>query len=167
MWFIGTANNDDSTFAISDKVYDRAMVLNLDNKCERFAAPSTGKVYISKDQFEALVKEAIAEYSISARNRQRLESLDKYLIDHFHITFGNRIMKQINTYIPVFISCGGDELLALDDILSKKVIRKLETQNPIYLRNSADGLVAYLDELFGADNMLLCKEHIRRLERNA
>ncbi|MGN1278476.1 MAG: AAA family ATPase, partial [Candidatus Onthovivens sp.] len=27
VWFIGTANNDDSTFAISDKVYDRSMVL--------------------------------------------------------------------------------------------------------------------------------------------
>ncbi|MDE5667281.1 MAG: AAA family ATPase, partial [Clostridia bacterium] len=32
MWFVGTANNDDSTFSISDKVYDRAMVLNLDKK---------------------------------------------------------------------------------------------------------------------------------------
>ena len=40
MWFIGTANNDDSTFAISDKVYDRAMILNLDNKSERFTRPS-------------------------------------------------------------------------------------------------------------------------------
>ena len=76
-------------------------------------------------------------------------------------------MKQINVYIPVYISCGGDELEALDDILSKKVIRKLETQNPIYLRNSAEGLIAYLDELFGADKMKLCKEHIHRLERNA
>ena len=36
MWFIGTANNDDSTFAISDKVYDRAMVINLDQKSEPF-----------------------------------------------------------------------------------------------------------------------------------
>ena len=167
MWFIGTANNDDSTFAISDKVYDRAMILNLDTKCERFTAPSTQRVYISKEQFEALATAAQSEYSISQRNRHRLECLDKYLIDHFHITFGNRIMKQINVYIPVYISCGGDELEALDDILSKKVIRKLETQNPIYLRNSAEGLIAYLDELFGADKMKLCKEHIHRLERNA
>ena len=30
VYFIGTANNDDSTFAISDKVYDRSMVMNLD-----------------------------------------------------------------------------------------------------------------------------------------
>ena len=167
MWFIGTANNDDSTFAISDKVYDRAMILNLDAKSERFVAPRTEKVRISAKQFEKFVKEATEEYEISARNKKRLEALDEYLITHFHITFGNRIMKQINTYIPVYISCGGDELDALDDILSKKVIRKLETQNPIYLRNAAEGLVSYLNELFGQDKMTLCKEHIRRLERNA
>ena len=167
MWFIGTANNDDSTFAISDKVYDRAMILNLDTKSERYVAPKTNGVSISYKQFEQLVKEAIEEYDVSERNKKRLEMLDKYLIDHFHITFGNRIMKQIRTYIPVYISCGGDELDALDDILSKKVIRKLETQNPIYLRNTAEGLIAYLDELFGQDRMTICKDHIRRLERNA
>ncbi|MBE6588962.1 MAG: hypothetical protein E7643_02170 [Ruminococcaceae bacterium] len=167
MWFIGTANNDDSTFAISDKVYDRAMVLNLDTKSERFSAPMTGKTRISKEQFDKLVEAALKEYAVSNRNKQRLELLDKYLIEHFHTTFGNRIMKQIRTYVPVYVSCGGDELDALDDILAKKVIRKLETQNPIYWRNSAEGLVNYLEELFGVDGMPLCKEHIRRLERNA
>ncbi len=167
MWFIGTANNDDSTFAISDKVYDRAMILNLDAKSERFIAPKTEKRPISYDQFTRLVNEATEEYSISLRNMKRLEALDKYLIDNFHITFGNRIMKQIRTYIPVYVSCGGDELDALDDILSKKVIRKLETQNPIYLRNAAEGLVEYINELFGSDKMSLCKDYIHRLERNA
>ena len=167
MWFVGTANNDDSTFAISDKVYDRAMILNLDAKSERFAAPKTKKLVISAEQFNMLVEQAIKEYGVSKRNKKRLEELDKYLIDHFHITFGNRIMKQINMYIPVYVSCGGDELAALDDILSKKVIRKLETQNPIYLRNTAEGLLAYIDELFGVDKMPLCKEHIHRLQRNA
>ncbi|MBE6577220.1 MAG: hypothetical protein E7653_03685 [Ruminococcaceae bacterium] len=167
MWFIGTANNDDSTFAISDKVYDRAMILNLDTKCERFAAPKTARRPVSAEQFNELVSIALKEYEISRRNRKRLEALDKYLIDHFHITFGNRIMKQIRQYIPVYVSCGGDELKALDDILSKKIMRKLETQNPIYLRNSAEGLIAYIDELFGVDKMPLCKEYIHRLQRNA
>ena len=167
MWFIGTANNDDSTFAISDKVYDRAMILNLDAKSERFAAPQTGKRVISANQFKELTDKAIKEYGVSRRNLKRLEELDKYLIKHFHLTFGNRIMKQIRQYIPVYVSCGGEELAALDDILSKKVIRKLETQNPIYLRNSAEGLVAFIDDLFGVDKMPLCKEYIARLLRNA
>ena len=167
MWFIGTANNDDSTFAISSKVYDRAMILDLDTKSESYNAPKTDKISMSCEQFNKLVAEALEEYKVSKRNLKRLEEFDKYLIDHMHITFGNRIMKQIKTYIPVYVSCGGDELDALDDILSKKVIRKLETQNPIYLRNSVDGLIEYMNELFGADKMLLCKEHIHRLERNA
>jgi hypothetical protein len=143
------------------------MIMNLDSKCERFAAPVTEKMYVSAEQFSDLVKKALKEHDISRRNQKRLDDLDQYLIKHFHITFGNRIMKQIKTYIPVYISCGGDELTALDDILAKKIIRKLETQNPIYLRNAAEGLISYLDELFGADKMTLCKEYIHRLERNA
>ena len=167
MWFIGTANNDDSTFLISDKVYDRAMILDLDQKTERFIAPPTDKSIISAEDFDKLVASAQKEYEISYRNRKRLEAFDEYLIAHFHVTFGNRIMKQILTYIPVYIACGGEELFALDDILSKKVIRKLESQNPIYFKNAADGLIAYMDDLFGAENMTLCKEHIKRILRNA
>ena len=167
MWFVGTANNDDSTFLISDKVYDRAMILDLDQKTERFVAPPTERMIISAEEFDMLVESAKKEYEISARNRRRLELFDEYLISHFHVTFGNRIMKQILTYIPVYIACGGDELFALDDILSKKVIRKLESQNPIYFKNAADGLIAYMDDLFGAENMTSCKEHIKRILRNA
>ena len=91
MWFIGTANNDDSTFSISDKVYDRAMILDLEKKSERFAAPATPRMRISAEQFEKMVEGAIREYTVSNRNRKRLAELDAYLIEHYHITFGNRI----------------------------------------------------------------------------
>jgi len=167
MWFIGTANNDDSTFAISDKVYDRAMVMNLDNKSEPFVAPKTKPIHVTAERFMALAQEAQKEYKITNRNMARLEKLDAHMIQTFHITFGNRIMKQIKAYIPVYVACGGDELDALDDILSKKVLRKLETQNPVYIRSQVDGFCTYLDELFGRDKMKLCKEYVRRLKMNA
>ena len=167
MWFVGTANNDDSTFSISDKVYDRAMILNLDQKCEEFTAPKTKQMHVSAERFERLVKEAEKEYALTKRNQRRLEKLDEYLIENFGITFGNRIMKQIKTYIPVYVACGGEELEALDDILAKKVMRKLEMQNPVYVRNAAEGFCDRLDELFGQDKMKLCKAFIHRLEKNA
>ena len=165
MWFIGTANNDDSTFAISDKVYDRAMIMNLDTKAEPFIAPKTQKTVLSAEQFIKLTGEAMREYEVTQRNLKRIEELDKYLIKHFQITFGNRIMKQIRSYIPVYVACGGDELEALDDILAKKVLRKLEMQNPIYIKNEADGLCAFLDNLFGQDKMVQCKSFMARLQR--
>lgn len=167
MWFIGTANNDDSTFAISDKVYDRAMVMNLDQKSEPFTAPKTKSVHVTAEKFMSLADEAMKEYAITKRNMRRLEKLDEYMIKVFHITFGNRIMKQIKSYIPVYVACGGEELDALDDILAKKVLRKLEMQNPVYIRSVVDGFCDYLDELFGENKMQLCKEYVQRLKKNA
>ncbi|MCI5583860.1 MAG: AAA family ATPase, partial [Anaeroplasma sp.] len=137
MWFIGTANNDDSTFAISDKVYDRAMVINLDKKAQIFEAPKTKGIRLSENHLDKLFKEAQEEYKISKRNLRRIQELDKYMIEYFHITFGNRIMKQIKNYVPVVVACGGEELEAIDDILARKVMRKLESQNPVYVRSQA------------------------------
>jgi len=167
MWFIGTANNDDSTFAISDKVYDRAMVMNLDKKSKPFEAPKTEPIKLSAKHWEKMVQNAQSEFEITERNLRRIARLDGYMIEHFHLTFGNRIMKQIRCYVPVVLACGGTELEAIDDILAKKVLRKLEAQNPIYVRNSAEGLRNYLDELFGTDKMPKCKEYLFHLERTA
>ena len=167
MWFMGTVNNDDSTFAISDKVYDRAMVMNLDMKFEAFKAEKCEPIKLSAEYFERLATQAREDYAISNRNLRRIARLDEYLIETFRITFGNRIMKQIKGYVPVMIACGGNELDAIDDILSKKVLRKLEAQNPVYVKSMAESVCNYLDELFGQDSMPLCKEYLHRLERNA
>ena len=166
MWFIGTANNDDSTFAISDKVYDRAMVLNLDTKADVFDGEETEFRRISIDHLDELFRNAELEYEISERNLRRIKMLDKYLIDTFHITFGNRIMKQIRSYVPVVVASGGEELEALDDILSRKVLRKLESKNPVYVRSQADSLCSYIEDLFGQDKMPLCIDVIRHIEQN-
>ena len=46
-------------------------------------------------------------------------------------------------------------------------MRKLSMQNPVYIRNSAERFCQYMDELFGEENMQLCKSFVRRLEKNA
>ncbi len=167
MWFIGTANNDDSTFAISDKVYDRAMVMNLDKKAQSFIAKSITRRPVSSTKFEDLVERAKKEYALSKRNLRRLKKLDKYLIKQFHLSFGNRIMQQIINYTPVIVACGGSELDALDDIMSKKVLRKLETKNMVYVKSEAPGLIAYIEELFGEGELSQCIEYIQNIEINA
>ena len=166
MWFIGTANNDDSTFAISDKVYDRAMVLNLDRKSAPFQASGSRTVRLSAKRFTELAAEAVKMHSVDRENLDRLQKLDAYLIEKFQITFGNRIMRQIMTYLPIYVVCGGEELDALDDIIAKKVLRKLETQNAAYVRSEAEDLCNFIDATFGEERMLRCKEYVRRIARS-
>ncbi len=166
MWFLGTANNDDSTFAISDKVYDRAMVINMDNKSEPFSASTCGRLPISAKKFTELADKAAQDYAVSAETLELLKKIDAHLSQEYHISFGNRIMKQINRYLPVYVACGGDELDALDDILAKKVLRKLETQNMTYRKSDLETLCGIFNELFGNERMVRCLSTVRRIARN-
>jgi 5-methylcytosine-specific restriction endonuclease McrBC GTP-binding regulatory subunit McrB len=164
MWFVGTANNDDSTFAISDKVYDRAMVLNLDKKSSPFTAKRREGIRIPYSQWCALISEAQENYSLSEEAEQGIHKLDAFIIERFGISFGNRIMKQIKEYVPVMIACGGTEMGAIDDILARKVLRKLEQQSPTHIRNSADDLIAAIESSLG-NSLTQCNNYIAHLKK--
>ncbi len=166
MWFIGTANNDDSTFAISDKVYDRAIILNLDHKANPFISNVKEGQSVSIEQLEDMFNAAKRKYAITDRSLRKIRKLDEYMINQFQLTFGNRIMNQLNCYVPVFVACGGSELSAIDDILSTKIIRKLESQNPINFKKESTKLIEKIDELFGINVMELCIKNIKRIARN-
>ena len=168
VWFIGTANNDDSTFAISDKVYDRSMVLNLDYRSDPFLGEDDFEpISLSIETFKTLIEKAKREFSLTKRGRAHIKELDAYIQETFQITFGNRIRRQIEAYVPIYIACGGTENEALDDILAKKVLRKLESQNPVYVKSKSEELIGKLNEVFGEGNMPVCEAYIKKLANNA
>ena len=165
MWYCGTINNDDSTFAVTDKVYDRAMPINIDNKGVAFEAPDTPPVVINYHHFEAILNKAKAENPVSEDILTKLALIDDYIISHFRVAFGNRIMKQIKDYVPAYVGTGGTEIDGLDYILARKVLRKFEALNLSYIRDEIDGLIAYMDELFGEENMGECKAYLLMLKK--
>ena len=110
MWFIGTANNDDSTFAISDKVYDRAMPININSKGVPFDAPWADNIFISYKHLEAMFKESQEIYKVSQDVLDKVNKLDDYVIEHFRLAFGNRIVKQLKEFVPAYVGCGGTEI---------------------------------------------------------
>jgi len=165
MWFIGTANNDDSTFAISDKVYDRAMPININSKGVPFEAPWADNIYISYKHLEAMFKESQEIYKVSQDILDKVNQLDDYVIEHFRLAFGNRIVKQLKEFVPSYVGCGGTEIDGLDYVLCNKIFRKFESLNLSYIRDEIDGLILYLSELFGEENMQESKEYINRLKK--
>ena len=114
LWYIGTINNDDSTFLVTDKVYDRAIPINIDSKGKFFEAPITEAIRLDYRHLESMFEECKQQYKVSAVNLNKINTLDDYVIEHFRIAFGNRIMKQLNTFAPVYVACGGKEIEAID-----------------------------------------------------
>ena len=165
MWYIGTANTDDSTFAISDKVYDRAIPININTKGVKFDAPYTENLNLSYKHLEAMFDEAKEKYKVSDESLDKIAKLDDYVIEHFRLAFGNRIVKQLRDFVPAYVACGGTEVDGLDYVLTNKIFRKFEALNLAFIRDEIDGLINYLSELFGEENMQEAKDYLRRLKR--
>lgn len=165
MWYIGTINNDDSTFMITDKVYDRAMPIAIDDKCEAFEAPETEPMKVSYTYLQSQFDKASAEHAVSEETLNKIAEMDRYVIDHFRLAFGNRIVKQLKDFVPVFVACGGDEIAGLDYLIAHKILRKFEQLNLAYIKDEIDGFIAYLEELFGKGNMPECKAYLLRIKK--
>lgn len=165
VWYIGTANNDDSTFAISDKVYDRAQPINLDSKGIPFDAPDTGPIFLSFSYLQGLFDDANDLFPLSSENLEKIQTLDLWVIEKLRVAFGNRIMKQLALFVPTFVACGGTEIDGIDYVLATKVFRKFEALNLAMLREELGELCSYLEELFGEGSMGESIAYLHRLQK--
>ena len=166
VWFVGTINNDDSTFAVADKVYDRAIPIDLDSRAEAFECEATDPVYVSTDRLNELFAEAKQTYIISDEMLENIEKTNDYIIKTFKLAFGNRVMKQIRDFVSCFIACGGTEIQAVDFIIAKKVLRKFESLSLGFMKDELTRFTAFLDKTFGKDTMVICKGYIDYLKKN-
>ena len=167
LWYIGTINNDDSTFMVTDKVYDRAMPIDINEKIDPFSCREQEAMDINSSYLEQLFADAQEKFAVSEKGINIINKLDDYVIHHFRIAFGNRIMKQLKAFVPVYVACGGDEVSGIDYFLAKKVLRKFEQLNLILIRDEIDGFIKYLNKEFGNGNMKECIEFLERLKKSA
>ena len=163
--FFGTANNDDSTFTISDKVYDRAISIFFDNKGIPFETEFVDSVQVSYSQLKKLYQDAIFQYPLSEKLLEKFEKLDSFVIKNFKLAFGNRILKQLNTFIPVYVACGGREIDGLDFIFTNKILKKFESLNIAFLKDELKKLNLELDKLFGKNTFPMAHNYINDLLR--
>ena len=163
-WFVGTANNDDSTFTITDKVYDRAMPIELNDRADEFVCELHPECYITTEHLEFLFAKARAEHPISEEMVGKLQKLDHYLITRFKLAFGNRIMKQMYDFIPVYVACGGTEVDGMDYIIARKVLKKFESMNVSFVRDEITELINYIDKVFGKEHMQDSRAYLKRIQ---
>ena len=164
LWFVGTANNDDSTFTITDKVYDRAMPIELNQRADPFVCDPQPPCRITSARLQALFEQARHDHPISEDTLAMLEKLDGYLQTRFRLAFGNRIIKQMHDFIPVYVACGGRELDGMDYIVARKVLKKLESLNISFVRDEIRSLIEYIDKVFGKTNMPDSKAYLNRIQ---
>lgn len=142
VWFVGTANRDESTLELADKTYSRSYVLELPTK--RPHVPGDGKtspysVHALKKAFEHAAKE---HRSLTAHVMNAVEELKDDLYDVARIHVDPRVTAQLRDYVPVVVAARGANkdtnggeffpaALAADQFISSKFLQRLHTRYDI------------------------------------
>ena len=125
VWFIGTANHDETTKEFADKTYDRAHVMEI-HRSEKLTFDNT--VDNTQYSYSSLIErfeQAITKHQSDVDDifELLLESeLQKNLLK-IKVSWGNRLQNQARKFIPVYMACGGTMAEALDHLLATKVFR--------------------------------------------
>lgn len=159
-----TGDFEKSTFTVTDKVYDRAMPIELNERADEFECEPQPACYVTAEHLEYLFQKAKAEHPISDELLDKMQKLDSYLATRFKLSFGNRIMKQMYDFIPVYVACGGTELDGMDYIVARKVLKKFESMNVNFVRDEITGLINYIEKTFGKAGMEDSKSYLRRIQ---
>lgn len=165
-YFIGTANRDDSTFTITDKVYDRAITLEFLKKNDAFTvSENVEKIHVTASALRGLyvAAEADSANAFNAQDKARLDKISGFVYDTFDVAVGNRILNQLEKIVPAFIACGGTKEDALDFMLCKKLFSKLEGRFEDYVKPALEETLALMDETYGKGTLSRSEKVIRKI----
>ncbi|GAB2845463.1 AAA family ATPase [Lentzea nigeriaca] len=155
VWFIGTANQDETTVAFADKTYDRAHVTELPARPKRFEAEQVAPI----DPFSTRALEERFTAAQRAHHEEVgvvsgfLDELVEFTRDEFGLTAGSRVGRQLERFVPVVVASGGSPAEAADHLIATKLLRKLRGRVEIRgdrLKTLRDHLKAEWGR-FGAD----------------
>ncbi|MGN5593841.1 AAA family ATPase [Stutzerimonas nitrititolerans] len=176
VWFIGTANHDETTNELADKTYDRAHVMTLPKQDHRFTIKQYDPASFSYASLNKAFDEACNKHRQEVGDLLKWlseDDLTKQLETDFGLGWGNRFEKQAMRFIPVIKAAGGTEGEALDHLLSTRVMRKGKVTGRYdvsldALKNLQDALLTFWEEA-GLDGVpqscnQLLEADIRRLE---
>ncbi|WP_158581355.1 AAA family ATPase [Actinomadura spongiicola] len=128
VWFIGTANNDETTVRFADKTYDRSHVLELPPKPPRF---EPGEVRpLAPISYRTLMNTFDAAEATDGGEAEKVlafldDGLGERLRGDFGVSWGSRLERQARRFVPVAVAAGGRPGEAADHLLATKVLRKL------------------------------------------
>jgi hypothetical protein len=139
VWFVGTANHDETTTEFADKTYDRAHIMELPRRNPKVDAftvrPRQAREPLSYGglirTFDAARQEHAAVVDQVRKWLQSRDGVAGLLDKRFRVSWGNRLERDAERFVPVVMAAGGTLSEAMDHLLHTKVLRKLRDRHDV------------------------------------
>lgn len=127
VWFVGTANHDETTVAFADKTYDRSHVQELPDQYIEFRTQrKAGGDPISYEALQKHFELALDVHKVETQSALNLLNGDvRSAFAEVGVGWGSRLERQLKRFIPVVIAAGGTATEALDHLVATRLLRKV------------------------------------------
>ncbi len=183
VWFVGTANQDESTLEFADKTYNRSYVLKLPT--HRPFVPGRGQeapysVAALRRSFDKASENHHAEVNMV---KALLDDLAEDFYDVGRVEVDPRLLSQLEKYVPVVVAARGTDVvnearrgdskmaekerqfdpvaLAADQFIASKLLHQLHSRfevTPEGIKQLEQALDLYWPERFKAADPARCRE---------
>lgn len=140
VWFVGTANQDETTFGFAPKTYDRAHVMEIEPNAEAVTGDAPRqRPAISLSGLEFEFRSACERHAPEATTAKKfVASLESTFNEKFRVGWGHRLNKHIDRFVPVHIAADGSLGEALDHLVASKLMKKIAGRHSLRRQSLED-----------------------------
>jgi hypothetical protein len=174
VWFVGTANHDETTKDFADKTYDRSFVLTLPGAPLQFPLRAeTERPPLAFGDLTAAFGAAMQVYKSKAD--EALTWMDNHLrapmVERFGIGWGGRLEDQVHRFVPVVLAAGGSLGEAMDQLITTRILRRIQGRHDLLEEDvrviSTVLETSWIDgKALPADGLRLLRKELKRLGAN-
>lgn len=150
VWFILTANEDESTFELADKTFDRSAVVQMDEQApdrvdqhRDHPVPSSVSATSLRSAFRAV------DHRLGKEEADWLGAVQKSVFEQLRLGLGNRFPEQAQSFVQVFKAAGGSSEDALDRLVASKVLRRVERERDPNRREAVEAILSVVKTIPG------------------
>ncbi|MFB2879468.1 hypothetical protein [Floridanema aerugineum] len=150
VWFIGTANTDESTYEITRKVYDRAQVLQIDEPFQQENLRPTEAANLSILDFYNAKQKAIESFPNTDGEAAKgcIEEIGLALHEYFQVGYGQRLLDQLFIFLPTYRATGGSLGKGLDHFIARKLLWQIQNRTDPNVRSGLQEVKDTIEQSF-------------------
>lgn len=172
VWFIGTANHDETTASFAPKTQSRSHVMVLPRRAPDLSTIPRRNVNlggtIRHEQLMGLFDTAAREHARHSEAAKDFLTSTLQVLEDFDtdLSWGERINRQLERFVPAVIASGGTLGLAVDHMLMTKLVHRLRDGFSPDIRKARPVLLQHINEYWPCPAIpVSVSKTVRELER--
>jgi len=120
---------------------------------------------ISYPYFKELILEAKKDFYIKEANWKKFDELESTLKKEEPFKIDNKLMLQLENYSSIYLDLGGEEIDAIDSILSEKFIPIIKSLKLAKKVGSTKTIIELLEKIFSEEYVTKTKKILKEIEQ--